>query len=212
MNTQRNYVRLLQLSEEFDEFLVSLQTLYFDSVVGFIALHRRLLEHQNAIKSILGECEEASDAFQDDCSVDYRTLCGDEFHVECGAHLMKQGEVKKRTACNGINYILMGRLCLVHAYAYWETYLRKEVGIALGLKGQLKHDLWGDLRIMRHAILHAKGKATPDFSKMKVLKWFKENDDIDLDTDKMKLIFEQMALFRNCLHSLSLPPCDARFP
>ena len=211
-----NYVRFLELSEEFDTFVVSLHTLYLDSVVGFNALHRRLLAYQNEIRSVLGACEEASDEFQDACSIDYRNLCGEEFNVESVSPLMKQGEVKERTAYNGTNYILMGRLCVVYAYAYWETYLRKEVRKALEVsdpaRDPTQHDFWGDMCIMRHAIVHHEGKATSDFKKMKVLKWFKPDDQINLDFDKVKEIFVQMAYYGNCLHALSLPPHDCRFP
>lgn len=203
---------MLELYEEFDAFVVSLHTLYLDSVVGFNVLHRRLLEHQDTIKSMLGESQEASCDFQDECYVSYEELCGEGFNVESVSPLMKQGEVKERTARNGINYILMGRLCVVHASGYWETYLRKEVGIALGEKNPPKHDFWGDMRLLRNAILHNKGKANSGFDKMRVLQWFKPGDQINLDFDKVKEIFAQMAYFRNCLHALSLPPHDARFP
>lgn len=206
------YGRLLALSEELDALIVSLQTLYLDCVVGFTTLHCRLLEHQNTIRSVLGECEEASDNFQDACGVTYNELCGIEFSVESVSPVMNQGEVKQRTARNGTNYILMGRLCVVYAYAYWESHLRKEVGLALGLKNPPKHDFWGDMRIMRNAIVHNKGKAGPEFKKMKVLKWFAPGDDIDLGFDEMKEIFAQMALCRNCLHALSLPRDTAIFP
>jgi hypothetical protein len=203
---------MLELSEEFDVFVVSLHTLYLDSVVGFNELHRRLLEHQDTIKSMLGECEVSSYEFQDQCSVSYETLCGERFNVESTSPLMRQGEVKERTARDGINYILMGRLCVVHAFGYWEAYLRAEVRTALGFENSPKNDFWGDMRLLRNAILHNKGKANPDFDKMKVFKWFKPGDQINLDFEKVKMIFAQMANFRNYLHALSLPPHDLRFP
>lgn len=73
-------------------------------------------------------------------------------------------------------------------------------------------DFWGDMCTLRHAILHKNGIATSDFSDMKVLNWFKPNEPVNLDFDKMKVIFEIMADFRNCLAILSLPPSNARFP
>lgn len=222
-----NYNRFLELSEEFGKFVESLHTLYLDSVIGFNILHQRLLEQQNQIKSILGECEEASDEFQDMCFTYYKQLCGEEFNVESTSPLMKQGEVKKRTARNGTNYILMGRLCVVQAYTYWETYLRKEIGLALEVLDLQKHteeeineilnkyvaiDFWGDMRYMRHAILHKNGTATSDFNKMKSLTWFKPGESVNLDFEKMSDIFGQMGDFRNLLGILSLPPNEARFP
>jgi len=125
---------------------------------------------------------------------------------------MKQGKVKERTARKGTNHILMGRLCVVHAYAFWESYLREEVRLAFEAGETPKHDLWGDLRIMRHAILHNKGIAGPDFRRMKLLKWFKPGEPVNLDFENMKFIFEQMANFRNNLHFLSLQPSTGILP
>lgn len=223
-----NYNRFLELFWEFNEFIVSLHTLYLDSIAGFSILYQRVLKHQNQIKSFIGECEEASGEFQDKCSINYERLCSEKFNVVSMSPLMKQGEVKKRTGHNGTNYILMGRLCVVHAYTYWETYLRKEVGIALGvldanvhtkkdeindiLREYVSIDFWGDMGVMRHAILHKNGIATSKFNKMKFLTWFKPDDPINLDFDKMKFIFIQMGNFRNTLHRLSLPPSNAKFP
>ena len=202
--------RFLELFEEFSTFVTSLHTLYLDAVVGFDVLHKRLLEHQDQIRCSLEECEEACNEFQDSCSIDYRQLCGREHHVASVFPLMKQGEVKERTRPNGMNYIQMGRLCVVYAYAYWEGYLREEVRVAFGASDSgidpTKHDLWGDMRRMRIAILHHNGVATAEFSKMKVLRWFHPDDEINLDYGKVKEMFAEMANFRKCLHALSLPP------
>lgn len=156
-----NYKRFLELSEEFGEFVVSLHALYLDSVIGFRALHRRLLEHRNQMKSVLGESELSSDESQDNSLIDYKRLCGEEFNLASTEPFMTQREVKERTEHNGKNYILMGRLCVVQAYTYWEKYLRKEMAIALGvlaperyaekkeidniLKKYVSCDFWGDM-------------------------------------------------------------------
>lgn len=216
-----NHKRFLELFWEFNKFVVSLHTLYLDSVAGFNILHQRVLEHQNQIKTFIGECEEACDQFQDKCSINYKRLCGKEFNVISMSPLMKQGEVKERTAHDGTNYILMGHLCVAQAYTYWETYLRREVGIALGvlnperdikkegideiLKKHVSVDFWGDMRNLRQAIIHNKGIATSEFDKMKLLTWFKPNEPINLDFKKMRFIFLQMGYYRNTLHSCSFP-------
>lgn len=223
-----NYKRFLELFEEFGKFVESLHALYIDSVIGFRVLHQCLLEHRNQMKSVLGECELSSDEFQDNCSIDYKQLCGEEFNLESTEPLMTQGEVKKRTEYNGKDYILMGRLCVVQAYTYWENYLRREMAIACGVLEPKKHakkkeideilkkyvscDFWGEMGKLRRAIIHHKGVATPEFNKMKLLTWFKPGDPVNLDYEKMRDIFGRMADFRNFLHGLSLPPNQARFP
>jgi hypothetical protein len=216
-----NYKRFLELFWEFNNFIVTLHTLYLDTIAGFKILHHQVKNYQNKIKSFLGDCEEAGEEFQDKCSIDYKMLCEEDFNVVSMWPTMKQGEVKKRTAKNGTNYILMARQCVVSAYTYWEVYLRKEIGIALGiiepkikdkeeiqriLNKYVKSDFWGDMKRLRHAILHKNGIADSDISKCKILKWFEPGQPIDLDFDKMRFIFLQMGHYRNYIHSLSLPP------
>lgn len=223
-----NYNRFLELSEEFGKFVESLHALYLDSVIGFKALHQCLLEHRNQMKSFLGKSELSSDEFQDECPIDYKRLCGEEFNLESTELFMMQREVKERTEHNGKDYILLGCLCVVQAYTYWESYFRIEIAIALGVLDLKRHkkkeeideilrkyvscDFWGDMGQLRKAIIHHKGIATDDFKKMKCLTWFKPNDLVNLDFEKMRDIFEGMGDFRNYLHKLSLPPNEARFP
>jgi hypothetical protein len=221
------YNRFLELSEEFGEFVKSLHALYLDSVIGFKVLHRRLIEHRNQMKSMLGKSELSSDEFQDECLIVYKHLCGEDLHLESTKPFMTQREVKERTEQNGRDYILLGQLCVVRAYDYWETYLRNEIGVALGVVDIQKHtekeikeilnkyvaiDFWGDMRYIRHAISHNNAIATSDFNKIKFLTWFKPGEPVNLDFEKMQDIFGQMGDFRNILHNLSLPPSTARFP
>ena len=52
-----NHKRLLELFWEFNNFIVSLHTLYLDSIIGFKALHNAVVNHQNQMIQFLGECE-----------------------------------------------------------------------------------------------------------------------------------------------------------
>ncbi len=213
--------RFLALFWEFSQFIEALHTLYLDSVVGYSILHKRVLDHQAAMKSFLGNCDVATVEFQDTCSIGYGDLCGTDFRVVSMSPVMKQGDVKTRTVKDGSNCILMGRLCVVSAYTYWEVYLRKEVGIALGvldpaikdkeeaqpiLNEHVRSGFWGDMRWLRHSILHENGIASSDICRCQLLKWFIPGDSIHLDFEKMDIIFNQMADYRNHLHDLSLPP------
>jgi hypothetical protein len=80
------------------------------------------------------------------------------------------------------------------------------------LKKYVAVDFGGDMRQLRQAIIHHKGVATPEFDNMKLLTWFNPGDPVNLDFEKMEVIFGIMADFRNFLHKLSLPPSDAKFP
>ncbi|MBN1941904.1 MAG: hypothetical protein JW849_01290 [Phycisphaerae bacterium] len=222
-----NYKRLHELFKEFAEYIESLHTLYLDCIAGFGILYERLTKHQNNIKLILGEDDCAKESFQDQCSLTYEYICGQDFQPASLDPLMKQGDIKERTKQNGKNYFLSGNQCIVSAYAYWDEYLRFEIGKALGALGpnakntgeskkrlniHVNSDFWGDIRYLRQSILHHNGIAISDVSKCKLLKWFQPGDKIELDYQKMREIFSGMADCRNEIGRLSLPPSDAKFP
>ena len=179
------------------------------------------MEEQDDVKKILGEHEYANTEFQDTCSMAYEDLCKKDFIPVAMSYPMKQGSIKKRICENGQNYVLLGNLCVVSAYSYWEEYLRIEIGIATGIlkKGSknsketrkilnqyVKSDFWGDMKHLRHSIVHNDGIANSDISKCKIINWFKPGQKINLNYDRMRKIFLLIGQFRNALHSMSLPP------
>ena len=213
--------RLLGLSEEFGEFLLSLQTLYHDALAGFAILYQRLVEYQTGLKACLSDPEVGSVEFQDKCLIGYKELCGEDFSVASESGSMLQGDVKKRTQRNGRNEIEMGRACVVIAYAYWDAYLHKEFDKALGFVGKsarkklndrIHNYFWEDMCRLRNAILHEKGRATKEFAEMRILTWFSQGESLDLDFEKMKVIFDHLVDFRNWLGIISIPRYSPRFP
>lgn len=216
-----DYNRLLELFWEFNAQIVALHTLYLDSIAGYSILLERLLAHQGGLKKILGNHEYATTEFQDTCSVSYKHLCKKDFDPISMSPVMKQGDMKGRISENGCNYLLLGNLCIVSAYSYWEEYLRIEIGIAFGVlrKGSknsektrkilnkyVKSDFWGDMRCLRNSIVHNNGIANSDMSKCKIIKYFSPGQKIGLDYNKIREIFFLMGKFRNALHTMSLPP------
>jgi len=215
-----DYKRLLELFWEFASKLEALNTLYLDSIAGYSILHKRLLARQEDVKKILGKHEYANTEFQDTCSVIYKDICEKDFIPISTSPVMEQGAVKKRVRENGQNYLLLGNLCVVSVYSYWEEYLRIEIGIAIGvlrkgsknskevrkiLNQQVKSDFWCDMRYLRNSIIHNNGIACSDMSKCKVIKWFKPGQRINLDYDKMRKLFLFIGQFRNGLHTMSVP-------
>lgn len=216
-----NYRRLLELFWEFAGYIESLHTLYLDSIAGYSILHDRLLSHQQSIKKLLGNHEYATEQFQDTCSIIYKHLCDKDFTPVSMSPVMKQGNIKDRTKEDGKNYLLLGAQCVVAAYSYWEEYLRIEIGKAIGvlkesatncdetrqiLNKHVVSDLWGDMRHLRNSIIHNNRVANSDMAECKILKWFRPGDPIELDYEKMRVIFLAMGAYRNELHSMSLPP------
>jgi hypothetical protein len=214
-----NYRRFGELYHEFAHVIEQLHTLYLDSLSGYSVLHERLLDHQATMARILGESELAQEKFQDMCSMLYEHLCSKSFTPVARSPVMKQGDMKERLKDNGANTVLLGRQCLVSAYAYWEEYLRPEVGKALGviaanangrteksrkiLNENVKEDFWGDIRYIRNAIVHNNGTATSEIAKCRVLRWFMAGQPIDLRLEHMTVIFIGMGYYRNWLNQQS---------
>lgn len=215
-----NHRRLLELFWDFSRFIESLHTLYLDSVAGYSILHERLLNKQQSMKDILGEHEYATEEFQDTYSIQYKNICDKDFTPVSTSPVIKQGDLKERTKHNGENSLFLGSQCVVSAYTYWEEYLRIEIGKAMGVLKQdaentegtrnilnthVANDFWGDMKYLRHSIVHKNGMAVSGISRCKIIKWFSPGEKIELDYEKMRSIFLALGKYRNEIHSMSLP-------
>jgi hypothetical protein len=222
-----NHRRFLELFREFARHIEALHTLYLDSLVGYSILNDRLHGHQESIRKLLGEHEYATGEFQDTCPMLYKDLSNRDFTPVSMSPVMKQGDMKRRLVDDGQNTQLLGRQCVVSAYAYWEEYLRIEVGKAMGvlsasaraseetrrvLNKHVVSNFWGDMRHIRNSIVHSNGVANAEVSKCKILTWFKPGDPIELPHARMRSIFLCMGRYRNELHDLSLPKRAFRIP
>ena len=87
-------------------------------------------------------------------------------------HDCTQAEYKERNRSGGHNCHVIGRLCLVQIYGYWEDHYRSSIADHFGLeKNELLSDILGDLRILRISIVHHRWIALPEVSKCVLLKW-----------------------------------------
>lgn len=114
-------------------------------------------------------------------------------------HNCTQKEYKERNSKGGKNFITLANLCVTQLYQYWEDYYRDRIAKSLGQeKSVLAIDIFGDLRLIRHSIIHHQAIALPEISKCKVLTWFKHNDQICLSEDQVEQIIfglkKEMAL------------------
>ena len=216
-----NYPWLNELFHEFASFIGGLQTMYIESIIGYSLIHRHVVNHQNSIKELLGECEVSEQEFQNECSITYKSICGVDINPALLSPVMKQGDILSRNSPGGQNEITIGQQCIVSAYSYWEDYLRLEIAKAKGmvaekgsltkqvkevLANHLSFDLWGDIRYLRNSIVHNKGIATKKCGEeTKIFKWFNEGESINLSYNIMRKIFLEIAKFRNQIHSWSLP-------
>lgn len=65
------------------------------------------------------------------------------------------GEFRRRNRKGGPNHTRAAQLLILLMYEYWESEYRSSVAEALGKdKNDLKIPLMGDLRLLRHDVIH----------------------------------------------------------
>lgn len=100
-------------------------------------------------------------------------------------------DFKERNSQGGENFRFIGNMCIVQVYEYWENHYRREIAHSQRkIKNDLKLGIFGDLRKLRQAILHRRGIATRGVANAEILKWFKEDEILYFDTEKIKCIFK----------------------
>jgi len=101
-------------------------------------------------------------------------------------HESTQGEFVARNRDGGRNSLLLGNLCLVMIYQYWEHY-RAEIATVRSLQTrEVTVPVFGDLRLLRNSIIHNRGIATAGVSRCEVMTWFKAGDLIEMDKDRVR--------------------------
>jgi hypothetical protein len=93
-------------------------------------------------------------------------------------HVSTQADFKRRNAPDGDNHRLIGSLCVVAFYNYWEDHYRELISRDLGhtSKTDLKAPIFGDLRRLRKSIVHHRGVALKEIEACELLKWFREGE------------------------------------
>jgi len=96
-------------------------------------------------------------------------------------HRCTQGEFKERNTPSGKNDLFIGRYCIVWLYECWESEYRDRLAHAVDLtREDLRHDVFGDLRYLRNAIIHNQGLATRECERLRVLMPIAEGTEICL--------------------------------
>jgi hypothetical protein len=215
-----DYRKVRELSEEFTQLWKRLQAFYLDAVAGFNLIRNHVEKDQEQMRAFLRGTELDSEAFQDSMIFTYANIFEDANFCTAGIHQATLGEAKERNAASGGNFTILGQVCIVSFYDFWNEYLRREFVIAIGqvdrneqnqkivqqrLRKHASHDLWGDLRYLRTSIVHHLGVATDEVTRCKLIKWFKPGDDISLTPEHIRAIFLALLKYRNQLFEVSMP-------
>lgn len=179
--------------EEFWATIDRVYGTYLDANAGFAILGARIRELQSQEVVSSGSSREHLDTR----SVFYGK--GDPNSPDAVVqHKVAQGRLKARNRKNGENAQFLGAMSVVSIYQFWEDRFRNEIAAELGvLRQDLKHDLFGDLRLIRIAIIHHGGAAKKEIERCVLLRWFREGDEIILDEGR---VFELITRLRGvCL-------------
>lgn len=105
-------------------------------------------------------------------------------------HTCLQGELKERTAENGADYRQAANMCLVLIYQHWD-FRRKKIAHHFGIdENEIKSDIMGDIRYLRNSILKHEGVSNHEMTRCKILKWFKEGEEIKITPEQFEEIIK----------------------
>jgi hypothetical protein len=161
------------LLNEYLAIVDSIHGAYLDAITGFFAL----VEEYDAEKTrmMASHPDIPSEAF-DTASFMYGT--GRPHRpTSTLVHACTQGEYRQRNEEGGQNHIVMGQLCVVQMFGFWEDCYREKIAKCCGKnKDGLLVDVMGDLRLFRNSIVHNGGNAKKDVERCKLLRWFHQGD------------------------------------
>ncbi len=182
---------------DFEYVVTSILGVYLNTIGGFHLCLKEVTAYQEnqleQLRKTRPEC--ASIEFLDSTPGQYcegnPNISGAKVLFECTL-----GEYKKRNSPRGLNHRVIGNMCIIVIYQYWEDYFRPEVARNLGKeKDDISSDIMGDLRYLRHSIIHHESIALKEVENCKLLRWYKEGDEIFIDEDKFKNIVSYINVF-----------------
>lgn len=166
---------------EFIEIIDNIFGVYFDAIYGF-HLGATEVQHQQeeALRGVEGNLDKARYEL-DSKQLNYAMENSSDI-----VHSVTIREYKIRNWPGGLNDRWAAQMTLVTIFGFWEHKYREDIAKQLGkTKDELQINEIGDLRHYRHAIVHNRGRGNKDFKSLKVFTWFKEGEEIRLNTQRV---------------------------
>jgi hypothetical protein len=169
---------------EFKQVVDDIYGIYLDSTYGFSLISGR----QNGMRQLQAKEFHFSSKQSDNSHFTYGR--GNPNNLESYfLHECTMQKFRERNAPDGLNYKIIGNLCLVLMYQYWENHYRIDIQKAAGLsKNVIKSGLWGDIRQFRESIIHNRGIANLKVDKCSILTWFKAGDEIFMSGRQFEML------------------------
>ena len=190
-----NLSLLRKTLKELQNRVYAIVGVYFDATTGFVSNINKIQELQKQ------QTTEISDEYLLQRKLDELDSVwiiygeGDPNTSDAKSfHISTRKEYKKRNSKDGLNYKFLGNMCLVIIYQYWEDSFRGKIAeITNTRKDNILSDLFGDLRLLRRSIIHHNSIALKEVENCKLLKWFKESDEIFIDQKKLLEILSNVS-------------------
>lgn len=200
-----NYCNM-DIIKEFKNTIDAIYEAYLDAVEGFSLVKKQLekaqvnqiIVNKNLKKSNTNPNKHFNESIEDFDSASIIYSKGEKVTNDYRIlhYCPTQAEYKERNSPSGRNYKFIGNMSLISIYQYWEDHFRSKIANNFRKKkNELQSPIMGDLRLLRHSIIHHNGIALKDIEKCKVLKWYKEGDEIFIDGDKLEEIVNNINLW-----------------
>ncbi len=173
---------------EFIDFVNRQVGIYMDSMAGFanikVKIERQIYRVNRPTGRKIGDKGEPVivwSSYEDPSQPDIihnRIICADEYIAA--------------NSPGGSNEQQHSQAILVFLFTYWEESIRQRLADAKEVdKNDIKSEVMGDLRIVRHAVLHAKATISrKEFGRMKrLMDIFEPETEINVSYDDMHKIF-----------------------
>ncbi len=139
-----------RIAAEFNAEINAVYGLYLDAMIGF-----------SALTDMINKAQRESGATDASAFFYGRGEPADPNNVLL--HQTTQGILKTRIQAGGRHYFLLARLLIVLLYELWETGYRTPLAAAADIpREKLLLSIFGDLRLLRHEILHNKGRLSSE--------------------------------------------------
>jgi len=173
---------------EFEQVVEVIYGIYLDSVLGF----GLIIEKQNWMRQQQAEKLHFTSEQSDNSHLIYGV--GDPNIPESYTlHECTLRKLRERNEKDGLNYKIIGNLCLVLVYQFWEDNCRHKLEDISGLpRNAILSPLWGDIGHLRNSIIHKNGIAIDDVNKCSVLTWFKAGEEISINDKQFEMLISQV--------------------
>ena len=114
---------------------------------------------------------------------------------------------RARNRRDGPNTLVMGAVCVVSIYSFWEHRYRAAIATEVGCgTDQVSVPIMGDIRLLRNAIVHADGVMGESAKQLEVVDWLALGDSVQIDESRFTWLMEKVLAFVHSADTLRETP------